>query len=542
MDESFKQIIEAIVGKASSDNKGHQFGVSGFFPERLVHCEWYDKSHHVEMHLEGSKPSPAIRSLADYLKDHLPSDDRAEPVNRSSFSYYSYMLKGPAIDASDAETMGTAFNELLSIVTPVVNEYIDSLRETISIAKSLSDYYNDLKKKEPYHINVIDELHANENAHSRILISLLRYPNGNRLPILDSFLAKLNGWKESGLATGKPSIVFNSEYIDGLVENAGEYAVIIENKIHWAGDQDAQLERYVDTVLGHGIPANHIWVVYLTRDGNKVAADYSYTERVKKLIGERFIEMNYRNDILPWLKETVLPNCSIREEWLVTALKQYIDHLEGLFQLRSSQAAIQQQMERKLFEELGITKGIDIRKTYDALTDKEGDFAVLMNVISSRKASIEESFVKEFDDLTRVYFSKRYPGVILQFNNVTQSGYYQIMPFSDATNVHLELNPLWPSTLLLSQSLTIVLHVENWGPKTITNAILEGLKQDEDLKVLNERYQYKPKNPTFFSYTTHMNKPFGEMTYTERVNMLSSLYDEACQVIPIVRKYLVPNE
>ena len=31
------------------------------------------------------------------------------------------------------------------------------------------------KHKTPFHLNVIDELHANENAHSRILIKLLQY-------------------------------------------------------------------------------------------------------------------------------------------------------------------------------------------------------------------------------------------------------------------------------------------------------------------------------------------------------------------------------
>ena len=126
MADSFKQIVEAIVGKASSDNSGRQFGVSGFFPERSVHCEWYDKSRHVELHLEGPNPSPAIRSLAEFLKNNLPSDDKAETVDRHSFSYFSYILKGPAIEASDA--MGNAFRALLDLVTPVVNEYINSLR------------------------------------------------------------------------------------------------------------------------------------------------------------------------------------------------------------------------------------------------------------------------------------------------------------------------------------------------------------------------------------------------------------------------------
>lgn len=541
MSNSFKQIVEAIVGKASSDNCGRQFGVSGFFPERLVHCEWYDKSRHVELHLEGKDPSPAICSLAEYLKNHLPSDDKLEIVDRHSFSFFSYMLKGPAIEVSDAEAMGHAFRALLDLVTPVVNEFINSLNETVSIAKSLSDYYNLLKKNEPYHINVIDELHANENAHSRILISLLKYPNEHRLPILDSFLSLLDGWEKSGIAIDHPSIEFNSENIDGLVEEAGKYAVIIENKIHWAVDQDSQLERYVDTVLAHGVPANHIWVVYLTSDGNKVVADYSYTDRVKALIGKRFIELNYRNDILPWLKEIILPNCTIKEEWLVTALKQYIDHLEGMFQLRGSQASIQMQMEQKLFGEIGLSRSSDLKKTYGILSKTEGDLSVLMNVISNTKASIEESLVREFEDLTQTYFAQRYPQENFQFVDSTKNGYYQIMPYSIAPNVHLELNPLRRSQFIDAQSLTIVLHVEHWSSvdRKVTDAVISGLKKDEELRVLNAKYHFKPKSQTFFSLTCHMDKPFVEMTSSERVRMLSSFYDKACLVVPIINKYIV---
>lgn len=541
MADSFKQIVEAIVGKASSDNSGRQFGVSGFFPERSVHCEWYDKSRHVELHLEGPNPSPAIRSLAEFLKNNLPSDDKAETVDRRSFSYFSYMLKGPAIEASDAEAMGNAFRALLDLVTPVVNEYINSLNETVSIANNLSDYYNLLKKKEPYHINVIDELHANENAHTRILISLLKYPNEHRLPILESFLSLLAGWEKSGIATGHPSIEFNSENIDGLVEEAGKYAVIIENKIHWAVDQDSQLERYVDTVLGHGVPAGNIWVVYLTSDGNKVVADYSYTDRVKTLIGKRFIAMNYRNDILPWLKEIILPNCTIKEEWLVTALKQYIDHLEGIFQLRGSQASIQLQMEQKLYGETGLSSSSDLKKTYGILSKTEGDLSVLMNVISNKKASIEESLVREFEDLTQTYFAQRYPQDSFQFVDETKNGYYQIMPFRIAPNVHLELNPLNRSQFIDAQSLTIVLHVERWSSvdRTVTDAVISGLKNDEELGRLNAKYHFKPKSQTFFSLTFPMDKPFVEMTYSERVCVLSSFYDEACQVVPIINKYIV---
>ena len=44
----------------------------------------------------------------------------------------------------------------------------------------------------PYHINLIDELHANENAHSRIFAKLLRYKEHNKYPFLEKFLKFLS--------------------------------------------------------------------------------------------------------------------------------------------------------------------------------------------------------------------------------------------------------------------------------------------------------------------------------------------------------------
>ena len=117
------------------------------------------------------------------------------------------------------------------------------------------------------------------------------------------------------------------------------------------------------------------------------------------------------------------------------------------------------------------------------------------------------------------------------------------MPYRAAPNVHLELNPLRRSQFIDAQSLTIVLHVERWSSvdRTVTDAVISGLKNDEELRMLNAKYNFRPKSQTFFSLTCHMDKPFVEMTYAERVRLLSSFYEEACQVIPIINKYIVAN-
>ena len=45
----------------------------------------------------------------------------------------------------------------------------------INFAEELSKIREKERQKLPYNFNLIDELHANENAHTRILLKLLNY-------------------------------------------------------------------------------------------------------------------------------------------------------------------------------------------------------------------------------------------------------------------------------------------------------------------------------------------------------------------------------
>ena len=76
--------------------------------------------------------------------------------------------------------------ELLSKIDAAIIQEIYSLLE-------LSDAFQkklvDEKRHLPYHINVIDELHINENGHSRILCKLLCFVNSKgQYEILESLM------------------------------------------------------------------------------------------------------------------------------------------------------------------------------------------------------------------------------------------------------------------------------------------------------------------------------------------------------------------
>ena len=60
--------------------------------------------------------------------------------------------------------------------------------DLIKLINEFNKKYSRLKQGLPYHLNVIDELHVNENANSRILASLLLYKTNGDYPLLKSFI------------------------------------------------------------------------------------------------------------------------------------------------------------------------------------------------------------------------------------------------------------------------------------------------------------------------------------------------------------------
>ena len=143
---------------------------------------------------------------------------------------------------------------------------------------------------------MIDELHANENAHTRILVRLLQIPS-----LLRSFLEyirdefKIQSFCIPDELSANDVSEF-SDFIDAKIETKN-FCIIIENKINYAVDQDRQIERYVSTVKSHN---KNIFVLYLTLDGTKKPSSNSVGESNVSII-----EINYKDHILEWLEQKI---------------------------------------------------------------------------------------------------------------------------------------------------------------------------------------------------------------------------------------------
>ena len=496
------------------------------FPDN-IHYELY--KNHIDLHVENT----SYQSLCDYLKKNLPNNEVAGSFNWGE-GKFGYRLKRWVAGWSNIEELGNAIIELRNIVEPVLIKYCEQIAENFELAKVLGDYYEEQEAALPFHINVIDELHANENAHTRILTHLLKYKEDGKHVILASFLKQLPAFNVESFNIEKSKVYFNRDNIDGLIEKDGEYAVIIENKIHWAVDQDKQIERYVNTEIERGIPSDNIWVIYLTRDGQKKVEGYSLTKKTMEILGDRFLKMDYYHNILPWLKETVLPNCRVREEWLESAIKQYVDHLEGLFDIRDSRKGFRKKVQGKIANSIGCTKEMSKGEVYSMFQDYLHTLGELQNIVGNSMESIIKPVIERLQNTTIEVLDELCPDEEIGFYNGIHNDFYQVLFKKWTTKVHFEWFPLDEKRLLSGTEYTLVLHVEQ-------NDIQERFKQvlnDNILMIKAKEYGLKETDKiTFYKNVITTNKSMSDMTHEE----LSDFLREAYKDVDNIQKFVSEN-
>jgi hypothetical protein len=217
--------------------------------------------------------------------------------------------------------------------------------------KEFTEIYDRESKKLPYHINVIDELRAGENAHSRILNKLLNQKTAdNEFEILESFIQYLKGKNchFGRIEIKNPKITQEKERIDLWIQDR-DYAIIIENKINWASDQTIQLSRYIDITKAQ-YKEEQIYILYLAPVYDKTPSEQTWGD-YKEKFKDRYQQLSFKEDILDWLENKLLPNLRVKDVQLLYAVGQYIDHLKGMFNLRKNKMTMElQKLLRKEFE------------------------------------------------------------------------------------------------------------------------------------------------------------------------------------------------
>ena len=330
--------------------------------------------------------------------------------------------------------MESKTKDTLEFINKVIKEEQSNYQYFFDLIERYKSLYRKLKSDLPYHLNVIDELHANENAHSRIFAKLLQQKTiENRYEILESFVEYLTEQKANFLQNIKvenPKITQEEKRIDLWIRDK-TYAIIIENKIHYATDKERQLERYIQKTREEGFRDEQIFVIYLSPEAEE-PNEQSWGE-CKNEFQDRYFNLSFCDNILQWLKEKVLPNIRLKDLFLRSAIEQYIDHLGGMFDLRTINNKMNMELKEFIKQELQLNSN-SIENINKLLAKREE----INNVSNLIEQLIDDYRLKEdkiFFEKAQLEMSQKYPELEKVGDGKTIMGF--IVPLEYSTNIRV---------------------------------------------------------------------------------------------------------
>ncbi len=225
------------------------------------------------------------------------------------------------------------------------------------------------KEKLPYNINLLDIVHPNENDHSRIFVKLIQYKENGTYILLQSFMSFL-GKPFSELYFHNPIITAERDRIDIRIRGKNK-TLIIENKIHGARDRYRQIKRYIN-IERNKYSHQNIHVLYLTKEGGS-PSESSLPKEERESLCVRYREINYKDDILHWLKSLLPANDQIRKannsDILESAILQYANHLEGMFDQRKGEDKMKNAIKELVKEKMNMEKVNGLSNKLELISD-----------------------------------------------------------------------------------------------------------------------------------------------------------------------------
>ncbi|MBO4580877.1 MAG: PD-(D/E)XK nuclease family protein, partial [Bacteroidales bacterium] len=266
---------------------------------------------------------------------------------------------------------------------PKNKEYSDLL----DLSEKFRKKHKEVEENRPYHMNVLDEVREkdsetgrkilDENFHSRVLCKLLQYNKDGKYVFLESLLKFISGKCKSfgEIKINQPIITQEKKRIDLWVRENRKYAIIFENKIYNAKDQEAQIARYIQKTIEEGFKKNQIFVVYLSYRGEEPDSDS--WRKYKREFNKHYINISYYYDIIEWLQNE---KNNEYDCLLNSALIQYEDYLTGLFNIRDIDNEIKINEFLIEHEKLNFK---DMEASLDKLTER-------FNAIEKKKNELED--------------------------------------------------------------------------------------------------------------------------------------------------------
>lgn len=271
---------------------------------------------------------------------------------------------------------------------------------SINLLDKFSFVYDSEINKLPYRLNLLDDLSTNENAHSKFLIRLLQHQ-----PALINFINFINNDKNNNFTFDvsiikKPILTYEKLRIDGLIKENNKYAIIIENKIHNAVEQEHQIGRYINKCKSIGFSVEQIFVIYLTRTERDNHSEQTWgNEYSLSNFNKRYSKLSYKSKILPWL-ENYLGTLSPKEELIKSAVIQYIDHLKHFFNKKEIYSKMNAELQKFLSTELNLNA--DNAENIEIVERKIGEISNLKEQLEElarvAKKKLFEDWKKKLDE------------------------------------------------------------------------------------------------------------------------------------------------
>lgn len=415
------------------------------------------------------------------------------------------------------------------------------ITDLLKIADTFAELYENKKQELPCRVNLLEEIHANENAHSRILCRLLQFRNGDRYPFLETFIEACVPPAASVIRIEKPVIAYNRNHIDCLITEERKYGIIIENKIDGAADQERQIERYIDQLINSYIPKESIFVVYLTDNGQKQVAEYSFTPHAKQILevsvhdNGRYVPVDYLHHILPWLQEiTSIDNLHKDEPVLHAALIQYVDYLEGRYGKRQDEQEFNTAINMELEQMLSLPA--DPLEAYNRLEEAYNNTDLLRNRLFRLLEQKNKELTADFERTNQEIWGKEFR-INNQISNT--SDFLQIYP--DKKNswwreglVHLEWHPIRLKDLLENnRRYEIAIHFEGKA-RNLLSTVRQNQEFMSEISKQNKEADSNDKWRLFRkSYKTPGKKPFNQLSKEEQKTFLQKVHND---LSPIMKK------
>ena len=250
--------------------------------------------------------------------------------------------------------MGASYDE-----TTIINRAkTNVLDDALSFCNELDKIREEVRENQPFLFNALLEASPNEEGVSRILRGFLSYRADGDYVALRSFVRLFLNEKLASLI--KRPVLQEEEYvtdlkrIDILVYEKGKYAIVFENKIWDAPEQEGQLTNYIRGLKEqkYRLRDDQVYIIYLPSDEGHGPTDRSWDRNMQELYKDRYRKVSFKEGIIRWLDSEEMK--SIGDPNFSQSRFLFTDYLKRVFNLTPTDNMEQREIDKHIKSRLDL--------------------------------------------------------------------------------------------------------------------------------------------------------------------------------------------